>query len=142
LPVDAAVFNFAASFKSTDVMKKAFFIFLTAMGTLASHADDYPYLTFETASGAKVSVPTASLQITISGTTLTAGTRTFTIADLSKMYFSASSETTTAIESIDNGELPCGSCYDLQGRKIDDVSSYRGVIVVKTKNGTIKKLNK
>ena len=45
------------------------------IGTLTAHAADYTYLTFETTDGAKVSVEASSLSITISGTTLTAGSQ-------------------------------------------------------------------
>ena len=72
------------------------------MGALAVHADDYTYLTFETADGAKVSVEASSLTITISGTTLTAGSQSFTLSDLSRMFFSLSDESTT-ITKADNG---------------------------------------
>ena len=72
------------------------------MGALAVHADDYTYLTFETADGAKVSVEASSLTITISGTTLTAGSQSFTLSDLSRMVFSLSDESTT-ITKADNG---------------------------------------
>lgn len=44
-------------------------------GTLAMQAGDYPYLTFETTDGNKVSVSTESLTLTVSGTTLTARRR-------------------------------------------------------------------
>ena len=43
------------------------------MGPLATFADDYPYLTFETADGAKTSISTASLTINIQDGKLMAG---------------------------------------------------------------------
>ncbi len=52
-----------------------------------------PYLTFETTDGAKVSVATEALTLTINGTTLTAGQQTFNLTSLAKMYFSDTDET-------------------------------------------------
>ena len=120
-------------------MKKFIVLLLMMMGTLGVHADSYTYLTFETTDGAKVSVEASSLTITISGTTLTAGSQSFTLSNLSKMYFSNSDET-TGIDRIDNGELTiensATAIYDLQGRKVtkDEMRSGQ-VYIVKTKSG-------
>ena len=108
------------------------------IGTLTAHAEDYTYLTFETTDGAKVSVEASSLTITISGTTLTAGSQSFTLSNLSKMYFSSSDET-TGIETLsvsDWNEIT--DIYDLNGRKVSKDQMQRGVYVIKTKNGTHK----
>ena len=108
------------------------------MGTLGVHADSYTYLTFETTDGAKVSVEASSLTITISGTTLTAGSQSFTLSNLSKMYFSNSDET-TGIDRIDNGELTIDNeIYDLQGHKVTKAQMKKGVYIVKTKDKTYK----
>ena len=123
-------------------MKKFIVLLLMMMGTLGVHADSYTYLTFETTDGAKISVEASSLSITISGTTLTAGSQKFTLSNLSKMYFSTSNET-TGIDRIDNGELTiensATAIYDLQGRKVtkDEMRSGQ-VYIVKTKSGTHK----
>ena len=120
-------------------MKKYIVLLLMMMGTLAVHADSYTYLTFETTDGVKVSVEASSLTITISGTTLTAGSQPFTLSNLSKMYFSTSDET-TSIDRIENGEWEmedaATTIYDLQGRKVakDDVYSGR-VDIVKPESG-------
>ena len=108
------------------------------MGTLGVHADSYTYLTFETTDGAKISVEASSLSITISGTTLTAGSQSFTLSNLSKMYFSNSDET-TGIETLsvsDWNEIT--DIYDLNGRKVSKDQMQRGVYVIKTKSGTHK----
>ena len=121
-------------------MKKYIVLLLMMMVTLAVHADSYTYLTFETTDGVKVSVEASSLTITISGTTLTAGSQPFTLSNLSKMYFSTSDET-TSIDRIENGEWEmedaATTIYDLQGRKVakDDLHSGQ-VYIVKTKSGT------
>ena len=119
-------------------MKKFIVLLLMMMGTLGVHADSYTYLTFEMTDGAKVSVEASSLTITISGTTLTAGSQSFTLSNLSKMYFSNSDET-TGIETLsvsDWNEIT--DIYDLNGRKVSKDQMQRGVYVIKTKSGTHK----
>lgn len=120
-------------------MKKIFLLLAFMIGTLTAHAAEYTYLTFKTTDGAKVSVEASSLTITISGTTLTAGSQSFTLSNLSKMYFSTSNET-TGIKAISTQELSeTSEIYDLQGRKVQKDQMRSGqVYIVKTKNGTHK----
>ena len=107
-------------------------------GTLAANADSYTYLTFELTDGTKTSVSVSSLSITISGTTLTAGTQTFTLSNLSKMYFS-SSDDTTGIKSISASELnEVTEVYDLNGHKVQKNQMKKGVYIVKSKSETYK----
>lgn len=109
------------------------------MVTLAIHAADYTYLTFETTDGAKASVSVGNLTLSISGTILTAGSHSFTLSNLSKMYFSTSDETTTGIEEITNAALDeATDIYDLQGHKVTKEQMCKGVYIVKTKNRTYK----
>ena len=120
-------------------MKKLVVFLTMMMGTLAIHAADYIYLTFETTDGAKASVSVGNLTLTISGTTLTAGSQSFTLSNLSKMYFSTSDETTTGIEEITNAALDeATDIYDLQGHKVTKEQMRKGVYIVKTKNRTYK----
>jgi len=120
-------------------MKKNLFIILILIGALTAHADSYSYLTFETTDGAKVSVPVASLTVNISGTTLTAGSQSFTLSNLSKMYFSTSDESTTGIEELTSATLDeATDIYDLQGHKISKEQMQKGVYIVKTKSQTYK----
>ena len=118
---------------------KKFFLFLTILvGTLTAQAEDYTYLTFETTDGAKASVAVADLTLTISGTTLTAGTQSFTLSNLSKMYFSNTDET-TGIEAITSATLDEDTdIYDLQGHEVTKAQMQKGVYIVKTKNRTYK----
>ena len=121
--------------------RKIFFLWMM-MGSLSMHAADYTYLTFETTDGAKVSVSAASLTLTISGTTLTVGNQSFTLTNLTKMYFSTSDET-TGIDQIENGEWrienSATAIYDLQGRKVSKGQMRSGqVYIVKTNSGTHK----
>ena len=109
------------------------------IGTMAVHAVDYAYLTFETTDGAKASVSVENLTMTISGTTLTAGSQSFTLSNLSKMYFSTADETTTGIQEVTSVALDeATDIYDLQGHKVTKEQMRKGIYIVKTKNRTYK----
>ena len=119
-------------------MKKLVLLLSIMASTFTAKASDYPYLTFETTDGNKVSVPASSLSINISGTTLTAGSQTFTLSNMSKMYFSTADQT-TGITSITAGELDAATeIYDLNGRRVSKEQLQKGVYVVKNKNGNYK----
>ena len=119
-------------------MKKLLLLIMFMTGTLSAQADGYTYLTFETTDGAKVSVEVSSLSITISGTTLTAGSQQFTLSNLSKMYFSSLNET-TGIVSITITTLDDDvEIYDLNGHKVTKDQLKKGVYVVKSKSGNHK----
>ena len=110
------------------------------MGTMGMKAADYSYLTFELTDGTKASVSVSSdVAMTFSGSTLTIDSETFTLTNLSKMYFSTSDETTTgisALETADSNEIE--AIYNLQGHKVSRDQMQRGVYIVKTKKGTSK----
>ena len=114
-------------------MKKIFLLLTFMIGTLTAHAEDYTHLTFETTDGAKVSVEASSLTITISGTPLTAGSQSFTLSNLSKMYFSTSNETTDikTLTASDWNEV--ADIYDLQGRKVSKDQMRSGQVYVVNK---------
>jgi len=115
---------------------------LVMIGTLPAMAGNYPYLTFELTDGAKVSVSVSSLSLSVNGNTLKAGAQTFTISNLSKMYFSSTDETNggaTAIEELTADDLEGKEIYDLNGHRLDsDAQLPRGVYIVKSKNKTCK----
>ena len=120
-------------------MKKKLFLLMVMMVALTMQAADYPYLTFETTEGSRVSVSTESLALTISGTTLTAGTQSFVLTNLSKMYFSTSDETSTGISETLVADLnEVTDIYDLKGNKVSKNQMQKGVYIVKTKKGTFK----
>lgn len=118
--------------------KKLLLLLMFMSGTFAAHADDYSYLTFETTDGAKTSVSVSSLTITISGTTLTAGGQSFTLSNLSKMYFSTSDQTTGINDIFSSDTDQITDIYDLQGRKVSKDQMRSGVYVIKTAQGTRK----
>ena len=110
-------------------------------GTLPTKAASYPYLTFELTDGTKVSVSVSSLTLSVNGNTLKAGSQTFTISNLTKMYFSSTDETSgaTAIEELTADDLEGKEIYDLNGHKLpSDAQLPRGVYIVKSKNKTCK----
>ena len=122
---------------------KKLFLFLTLMvGTLTAQADGYTYLTFETTDGAKTSVDVSSLPVTVNldNSTLTIGSQTFALADLSKMYFSTQSETTGISEElrVNSEEFASATFYDLQGHKVTKEQMKKGVYIVKTTSKTYK----
>jgi hypothetical protein len=120
-------------------MKKIVLLFLAMMGLSVAHADNsYTYLTFETTDGARISVPATQLKMTIRGNTLSTGTQTFTLANLSKMYFTATDETTTGISTATATIDEATEVYDLNGRRIDNRNLPKGVYIVKTKDRTYK----
>ena len=123
-------------------MKKIVFMVMVWVGVLTVQANGYTYLTFETTDGAKASVPVSSLTVSISGTKLTAGSQTFTLTNLSKMYFSNTDESsTTGIETVDRSQLDIDDnteIYDLQGHKVSKEQMRRGVYIVKSKDRTYK----
>ena len=123
-------------------MKKIVFILMALVGALNVQAEEYTYLTFETTDGVKISVDVSSLTLTISGNTMTAGSQTFTLSNLSKMYFSNTNET-TAIEEITAATLDEeADIYDLKGHQVTKEQMRRGIYIVKTKSKTYKMIVK
>ena len=123
-------------------MKSFILGILMMIGTLPAMAGNYPYLTFELTDGAKVSVSVSSLSLSVNGNTLKAGAQTFTISNLSKMYFSSTDETNggaTVIEELTADDLEGKEIYDLNGHRLDSNAQLpRGVYIVKSKNKTCK----
>ena len=123
-------------------MKKMVLMMMALVGALSMQAEEYTYLTFETTDGTKASVAISSLTLTISGKTMTAGSQTFVLSNLSKMYFSNTNET-TAIEEITSETLgEATDIYDLQGHQVTKDQMKRGVYIVKTKTKTYKMIVK
>jgi len=120
-------------------MKKLLMTTVVMAATLSTMADEYPYLTFETADGTKTSVSIESLTISIQDGKLMVGSQEFSFTDLSKMYFSVSDETTDGIEEVSIATLDeITDIYDLQGRKVNGEQMQSGIYVIKTKKGILK----
>lgn len=118
-------------------MKKIYLILTLLAGTITAQADDYPYLTFETNNGEKVSIEFSSdLSLVFSSTTLKVGNQqTFNLKDLKKMYFSPVSQT-TGISTVTTDDYKIYGYYDLQGRPVEQPT--KGIYVIKTSKGTKK----
>lgn len=130
-------------------MKKAFLFLVMLVTASANYADDYKSLVFQTSDGTTTAVDLSSLVLTISNGKLTAtssyGTESFTLSNLSKMYFSSSE--TTGIEGItaDDADTPL-TAYDVSGRKVGDYKNLdaaksslkQGVYVIKLSGKTFK----
>ncbi|MBQ2673813.1 MAG: hypothetical protein IJG07_03915 [Prevotella sp.] len=118
-------------------MKKIYLILTLLAGAITAQADDYPYLTFETNNGEKVSVEFSSdLSLVFSSTTLKVGNqKTFNLKDLKKMYFSPSNQT-TGISTVTTDDYKIYGYYDLQGRPVEQPT--KGIYVIKTSKGTKK----
>ena len=122
-------------------MRKLLLLLLMSVSVLMVQAGVYHYLTFERTDGGKVSIDVSSLTLAIDGNTLTAGSESFMIGDLVKMYFSASDETT--VTGIDTYLLEEASeIYDLKGNRVSKLQAKDGVYVVKTKDGNYKLVKK
>ena len=72
---------------------RLFTLLICTMGAIFAHAEDFTHLTFVSVDGDKVSIPIENLQISFSGSTLSAGDNSFELVNLDKMYFSSSDET-------------------------------------------------
>ncbi len=118
-------------------MKKSILILALFVGVITAQADDYPYLTFETNNGEKVSIEFSSdLSLVFSSTTLNVGNqKTFNLKDLKKMYFSPVSQT-TGISTVTTDDYKIYGYYDLQGRPVEQPT--KGIYVIKTSKGTKK----
>jgi len=118
-------------------MKQCILILTLLAGAITAQADDYPYLTFETNNGEKVSIEFSSdLSLVFSSTTLKVGNQqTFNLKDLKKMYFSPVSQT-TGISTVTTDDYKIYGYYDLQGRPVEQPT--RGIYVIKTSKGTKK----
>lgn len=120
-------------------MKKILFLLFVLLGTLSAHADGYAYLTFETSDGLKTSVSTDGLAIIISGTTLKAGQKSFVLSNLSKMYFSETDQTVSAIRTATAPSFDEASeIYNLKGQRMERSRLTSGTYIVKTPQGTYK----
>jgi len=120
-------------------MRKIIFTLAVVAFSLSAQAYDYPYLAFQTSDGSVTTVSVESLSITISDGQLVAtngdGSKSFTLSDLSKMYFSTESTAISSVETETNVEV---SIYDLTGRKVSPQEMQRGVYILKTSIGTRK----
>lgn len=125
-------------------MRRILLFFISMVATTAVFAEDYPYLTFEAVDGSKTSVSVNSLTLTVKDGKLTAGDKTFSLSELSKMYFSM--EEATGIENVVSSIEGTVEVFNLRGISMGKYNSMNeaaaslktGVYVIKSKSKTIK----
>ncbi len=127
-------------------MKKILLTIMCVIGMTTARAYDYTYLVFQTESGQATSVDVNDLTITINGTSLVvtngSGTQTFTLSDLSKMYFS----NTAGISELTNDESQEVEVFTPSGMSMGRFENLlsaqkqleKGVYIVKSDNRTSK----
>lgn len=75
---------------------------------LVASADEYAYLSFETSDGSLESVSVESLSMTFSGSQLIVenvdGRKEFSVADLGRMFFSATASGIDDVKTVANGD--------------------------------------
>lgn len=131
-------------------MKKVFFVvLLLAAQTASAELYDYPYLAFQTTDGIVKTVSVSSLSLTISDGALIAtsddGTESFTLSDLSKMYFTTEAVTTKVQnpETTDSSEVEVTSLAGVFCGTFPSVEAARqslpaGMYIVKNSKETFK----
>lgn len=125
-------------------------VFITGLllAALSTQAADYKSLVFETASGT-TAVDLSSLVLTVENGTLvaknSATSQTFTLTDLSKMYFS--NEESTGISSVEASDADAVvEVIDIAGREVGSFASFaeakstlrQGIYVVRQSSRTFK----
>ncbi len=129
-------------------MRKTFITLLTILGIAAAHAEDYPYMMFQTNDGTILTMASASLTITFSEGNMMlsngAESKTIALADLKKMCFASDP---AGIKSTPENEMdePV-EVFTITGifvGKYENVEKARttlerGIYVVKSKNQNLK----
>ena len=123
-------------------------ILAAILALTTSHADDYPYLTFETQDGTTQSVAVSGLTLTSADGNLiaTSGTETLTLAlsDLTKMYFASEAtsidELTTKLPADGVAEVYTLAGVSLGQRTLNTLHSTldAGVYIIKVNGQTLK----
>ena len=124
-------------------------LLLLAAQTASAELYDYPYMAFQTADGIVKTVPVSSLSLAITDGKLiaTSGdeTESFTLTNLSKMYFTTSAEVTKVQnpEKADSSEVVVTSLSGVSYGTYPNVEVARqslpaGMYIVKNSTETIK----
>ena len=145
--------NFAANSFSyiLQKMRKLTFVLMVMMGATQAQAQQsyaYPYLVFQTTAGDTKTLAVESLTITISDGQLLVstpdGSQTFSLVDLSKMYFSASNtesgvrEVTTGNEQVEVFTTGGVSLGKFETADVAKASLRPGIYLFKSQSKTYK----
>lgn len=128
-------------------MKKLVFTMLMMAGILQAKAYDYPYLVFQNSEGTATFLAVESLSITINDGKLVAtnadGSQTFSLSDLSKMFFSKTTEITGINDINTNGsqEVEVFTTGGVKLGKFESITSAKtslkpGLYVIKNSQKT------
>ena len=124
-------------------------LLLLAAQTASAELYDYPYMAFQTADGTVKTVSVSSLSLSISNGVLIAtsddGTESFTLSDLSKMYFTSEAVVTKVQnpESTGSSEVEVTSLAGVFCGTFPSVEAARqslpaGMYIVKNSTETFK----
>ncbi len=130
-------------------MKKVLFVILLAAQTASAELYDYPYMAFQTTDGIVKTVSVSSLSLSVSNGVLIAtsddGTESFTLSDLSKMYFTSEAVVTKVQnpESTGSSEVEVTSLAGVFCGTFPSVEAARqslpaGMYIVKNSKETFK----
>lgn len=128
-------------------MKKLVFTMLMMASILQAKAYDYPYLVFLNSEGTATFLAVESLSITINDGKLVAtnadGSQTFSLSDLSKMFFSKTTEITGINDINTNGsqEVEVFTTGGVKLGKFESITSAKtslkpGIYVIKNSQKT------
>ncbi|MGI6222301.1 MAG: hypothetical protein ACOYJG_01680 [Prevotella sp.] len=106
-------------------MKKLLLLLAFCALQTTSWAYDYQYLAFTTSDGTVTTVDVDNLEITVSGSNLvvvnSSDNKTFTLSDLTKMYFTNTAS--TAISEVSTAEQQAVSVFTTAGVSVGKFSS-------------------
>lgn len=128
-------------------MKKVLLTFIAMLAMLSVRADDYPYMIFQTTDGTIHAMAVESLNMEINNGQLVATnneeTQTFTLTDLSRMFFCTDSTGIEEVFSDDAGEVTVFTVMGVFVGKYPNANEAvnalnGGVYLLKTKYNTIK----
>lgn len=136
--------------KNRKDMKKNLMLCLALAGMTTAMADEYPYLMFQNNDGTTTSVASEGLTITFSDGKLIAknadGSKTFTLTELNKMFFSKNADVTGIEETPKDASAEPVEVFTLAGISVGRFENMKeaqntlskGCYVVKSASGTLK----
>lgn len=128
-------------------MKRLLLTLFIVVTSLMARADDYPYMIFQTTDGTIHAMAVESLSMEISNGQLVASnneeSKTFTLTDLSRMFFCTDSTGIEEVFSDDAGEVTVFTVMGVFVGKYPNANDAvkvldGGVYLLKTKYNTIK----
>ncbi len=107
-------------------MRQILLLAVALIACFGAKTYDYPYLTFVGADNAEVSLSVENLEITVSDGSLVAvnadGTKSFTLAQLSKMYFSTGLDGVEMLVADGDDAVEVFTILGIQAGKFSNIS--------------------